>query len=421
MGWALAVALPLALGSCNDETVNAPEAADPLFARYVAFGNSLTAGYQSGGINDSTQMESYAVILAAAMETDFEIPLLNSPGCPPPLLNIFTQQTIAPSVACALRSEPTPTRINNLAVPGAAIIDAFDHFAPDSDPNTLTSLLLGGRTPITIAENLRPTFVSVALGSNDGLGAALDGTNPGNPELVTPPDVFAARYKTFLDSLEAIGSVEGGVLIGLHPFLLPAPSGPSAPYFTPGLAWQGFELVYDAQLSGIIDSVTNGAITTLNTLDVAAECATAFVPFPIGGAKLAQANALAGMVFDSLKVGVIWFPPPVVLGCTDAEAIVASELAVLVGALQAYNSAIQQEALARDWAYFDPAPIFTGLAATAGAFRPFPAFDPTDPQHETQPFGFAVSRDGIHWNAMIHEMIAEALIATINDHYNTDL
>lgn len=423
LGWAVALALPLMLASCNDETLNSPEPVDDLFARYVSFGNSLTAGFQSGGINMQGQMQSYAVLLAEVMETEFSVPLLNMPGCPPPYTNIFTQERLGGAAAppCALRTAPTPKWINNLAVPGAAIIDAFDHFDDDSDPNALTSFLLGGRTPISIAEQLRPTFVTVALGSNDVLGAGLDEANPGNPALVTPPDVFAARYKTFLDSLEAIGSVEGGVLLAVQPFLLPAPSGPSAPYFTPGLAWQAFEVAYDAQLSALISAATNGAITTLNTLDVAAACATALVPFPVGGTKLATANALAGMVFDSLANGVIWFPPPVVLGCTDAEAITAAETANILATVAAYNATIKQEAEDRGWAFFDPAPVFVGLSATAGSFRPFPAFDPNDPQHAAQPFGFAVSIDGFHWNALVHEAIADALIDVINEHYDTDL
>jgi lysophospholipase L1-like esterase len=93
----------------------------------------------------------------------------------------------------------------------------------------------------------------------------------------------------------------------------------------------------------------------------------------------------------------------------------------LVAAAAQYNLHIQQAAADRGWAYFDPAPVFNNLAPVAGAFRPFPAFLPSDPQHETQPFGFAVSRDGIHWNALMHEAIAAALIDAINSHYETDL
>ena len=42
-----------------------------IFKRYVAIGNSITAGYQSGGINDSTQRQSYARVLAGQMGTQY--------------------------------------------------------------------------------------------------------------------------------------------------------------------------------------------------------------------------------------------------------------------------------------------------------------------------------------------------------------
>jgi len=53
--------------ACNNDQLNRPFATtpvDPLFDRYVSMGNSITAGFQSGGINDSTQLQSYAVLLA---------------------------------------------------------------------------------------------------------------------------------------------------------------------------------------------------------------------------------------------------------------------------------------------------------------------------------------------------------------------
>ena len=37
-----------------------------MFPRYVAMGNSITAGFQSAGINDSIQQQSYAVLFAQA-------------------------------------------------------------------------------------------------------------------------------------------------------------------------------------------------------------------------------------------------------------------------------------------------------------------------------------------------------------------
>jgi lysophospholipase L1-like esterase len=71
---AVASAVILALTSAcadNGPTAVVPPnvAANSLFTSYVALGNSLTAGYQSGGIDDSTQRLSYPSLLAQAMKT----------------------------------------------------------------------------------------------------------------------------------------------------------------------------------------------------------------------------------------------------------------------------------------------------------------------------------------------------------------
>ena len=396
--------------ACKDEMLNPPDTVDAMFARYVAIGNSLTAGFESGGINDSTQRHAYPVLLAADLETEFTIPELNQPGCPAPYTNVFTQQRVGgvPSTVCGLRAGPTPERINNVAVPGAASIDATTNLDAASDPNTLTTLILGGRTQVEAAAAIQPTFVSVAIGSNDILGAVLDEANPGDPSKVTSAADFATRYGAMMDSLDAIGTIEGGVLIGLQPVMVDATT-LSVPYLTAGAAWQQFEAYFDGQTTPF----------GFDAFDVDAGCATAFVPFPVGGAALSLANARK----DSVIAGTL-APGSVVtvtLSCPDNLAVTLAEFQNIMAALAQYNATIQQEATARGWAYFDPAPVFTGLAATAGMFRPFPAFDTADPQHTTQPFGAALSLDGIHWSAMLQAAIADALLAEIADHYDIDM
>ena len=100
----LVLALPLA-AACKDDALMPPTAADPIFDRYVSMGNSLTAGFQSGGINDSTQREAYPVLLAQAMGTEFTVPFLASPGCPAPYVNIFEQTRVGGAAARAESAE----------------------------------------------------------------------------------------------------------------------------------------------------------------------------------------------------------------------------------------------------------------------------------------------------------------------------
>src|SRR5215831_656047 len=82
----LGLALPLCTGCRSDESLNPPDLANNggLMARYVSMGNSITAGFQSAGINDDTQLQSYAVLFAHQAGAPFFVPLLNKPGCPPP-------------------------------------------------------------------------------------------------------------------------------------------------------------------------------------------------------------------------------------------------------------------------------------------------------------------------------------------------
>src|SRR5688500_12685011 len=56
----------------------------PLLTRYVSLGNSITAGFQSGGLTDSLQLRAYPVLVARQAEVPFSVPLLAKPGCPPP-------------------------------------------------------------------------------------------------------------------------------------------------------------------------------------------------------------------------------------------------------------------------------------------------------------------------------------------------
>src|SRR5256886_5986146 len=130
--------LVLAAAACNNDQLNRPYAntpVDPLFDRYVSMGNSITAGFQSGGILDSTQQQSYAVLLARAMRSPFYSPLLTSPGCPPPFTNVFTQTRFTPAgyppstgTSCYMRKIPAipPPFISNTAVPGAQVIDIYN-------------------------------------------------------------------------------------------------------------------------------------------------------------------------------------------------------------------------------------------------------------------------------------------------------
>lgn len=405
-GWTLPLLLLalVVLSGCEDESLMPSEAdADPLFNRYVALGNSITAGFQSSGINAETQQESYAALVAEQMGTEFNIPRLDFPGCPPPLANTFTGERIGPpGVECALREEPIPSHLNNVAVPGSRVLDLITNFGENTSANALTTVLLGGRTQLQAAADADPTFVSVWSGNNDVLNAAL----VGNPALSTPPSNFEAQYTDVMDSLDAL-DIEGGILIGVANVTL-------IPYLSPGAAY------WQAEQQNALPP----------TFDVDDNCAPAelggvgdqmLVPFRYGfEALLSLAQAGQQVTLDcqdnrtlSERFGEAL--PPQLEDLAGYSILTGEEIQALAGNVQAYNSTIQSLAAERDWAYLDPNPLFA-IEEVRAAIPLFPDIESVE-----EPFGPYFSKDGVHPSGRGHLLIAAAVIDAINASYGTDI
>jgi lysophospholipase L1-like esterase len=402
-----ALALGLSALACEDEQLLRPgntQPVDAMFERYVALGNSITAGFQSLGLNDSVQSAAYPVLLARAMNTHFVAPYMNRPGCPAPLLNVFTLQRLNNTNAtfCALRTtqNPPPDFLNNVAFPGAEVLEAINYFDPGIVPaatDVYRTFLLGGLTQVQAARRARPTFVTVWLGNNDVLGALLDPADAGNPALVTAPAAFGTRLNQTLDSLDQIGTIQGGVLLGVVQAVL-------APYVSQGRAY--FAAAAQIPTLTVLPNclafqTVPGGTPPLDTVWVS-------VPFHYGAPLVAQAAA----------------GTPTTLDCSVPQVISTAEALNMVSSVAQYNAAIQAAATARGWVYIDPNPLLAGLLATPGAIRPFPAFPTTPLDSATTiraPFGTALSRDGLHPSSSTHRLIAQALQAAINTAYGTSI
>src|SRR6185437_8559913 len=315
----------LLVAACQNDVLNSPSVPSytggAMFQRYVAMGNSITAGVQSGGINDSTQRQSYAVLVAGAMRGDpFYYPSLTNPGCPPPYTNVFTRTRVA-GPPCAYRNPALPPYISNVAVPGAETIDLLVNGpAPGTNSNPLTQLFLGGRTQVQAMMDATPTFVSVWIGNNDLLGAA----QAGDTTLATDTAVFRVNYSKALDSIQATGASAILIAVGLGHLS----NNVVLPFFSRGSTYYGLW--------------ASGAFaTSAPFFSVDANCAppggdAVLVPFPYGFGLLAAGATTA-----------------VTLNCTAPPVIEPAETQFFATLQARYNAIIQAQATARGWAFTD--------------------------------------------------------------------
>src|SRR5712692_5657297 len=373
--FAASLGCALLVAACQNELVNStgvpPYTGGAMFQRYVAMGNSITAGFQSGGISDTLQRRSYAVLVAGAMRGDrFYYPSLALPGCPPPYTNVFTQTRVA-GPPCAYRNPALPPYISNVAVPGAEALDLLQNGpGAGTNSNALTQLFLGGRTQIQAMVAAQPTFVSVWAGNNDVLGAATNGTNGGDSTLITPTATVQTEYTQIADAVQGTGA--DALLIGVANVTV-------LPFFSQGATYWAIKNQPGSPFPATF-TVSNNCAPIVTGIP-GARGDSVLVPFPYGGALLGAASPP--------------FNQPRNLDCADTVAaiIVPAELRKLVGAVLAYNVADSTIAAQRGWAWLNPNPTLDSLRAIPTQVAPFPAFGSAC---SANPFGLAFSCDGVH-------------------------
>lgn len=400
---AAALALVAAVAACTDNTATVfgphPQG-NGIFNSYVSLGNSITAGMQSAGINDSTQSRSYAVLLAAQMGTRFAYPSLAMPGCPPPIANFLTQaRATTPtsgttsSSSCFLRANSVAV-LNNVAVPGATVLDPD---APTGTPfsNLLTQLILGGESQVQRAREANPTFATVWIGNNDVLAAAVSGLlspvagiSPG----ITPQATFQSSYDKLITDLTVNENLKG-VLIGVVnvtsvPILFSA------------------QVLQNPQFVAAISQAAGKPITVDPT--TCTPTSASLISFQIVAAIAANQHPATIACEKSPNTQ---FP---LLG--DIFVLDSGEIATLTSYITAVNSYIGGKAQTIGFAYFDPNKALDSLKAL-GQITPFgPNF--TAP---TAPFGKWISLDGVHPSTAAHKLITNYLVDVINGKYGTSL
>lgn len=375
---ALALFLPLAAVAQDTGTAN--------FTSYVAIGDSLTAGFMSGGLGRTAQLDSYPILIyrqATGRTTGFEQPLVSDPGIPAVLeLRSLSPLTIGPRAGTGAPQNLNLQRpYNNIAVPGA---DVHDVVATVTDNGGLHDLILRKLgTQLQQALALNPTFVTLWIGNNDVLGAALAGRVI-EGVTITPVAQFEADFKTIVNAVNGRGArmaianipdVTGIPFVTTLPFVLlnPATNQP---------------VIVNGQPVPLIGP--NGLLTPGDRVLLTART------------ELAQGRGI-----------------PVALGgngqpLSDSVVLSAAEIATINARVTAYNNIIRSEANRVGAAFVDVNSVFNEVA-TRGINVGGLTF--------TESFltGGVFSYDGVHPTAFGYAYVANLFIDAINDQFDGEI
>ena len=289
--WLLLVSLTFVACNTDDEDTTLVEvpvvAGSADFSKYVALGNSLTAGYSDNALFKAGQEHAYPKLIAdqfaLAGGGAFTIPYTNdnigglllagNVIAAPRLIFQNGAPTVLPNSIPTNEITTTLTGpFNNLGVPGAKSYhllaanygNAAGVMTGAANPYFVRFRSSASTSIIADAMAQSPTFFSLWIGNNDVLGYATSGgtgvnqagnMNPATyaSSDITDPSVFASVYESLVNALTANGAK--GVVANI-------PNVTSIPYFTtiPTNPLPGLPEASAAQLNQLFGGV-NQALT----------------------------------------------------------------------------------------------------------------------------------------------------------------
>lgn len=422
------------------------------FTKYVAIGNSLTAGFADGGVYREGQLNSYPNLIATQFKTvgggEFRQPLFTEAGSNGsgylkltgfaggrPILRPETTKLGVVGISIGATGNRTPlyerftTTVDNLGIPGIRISDIktngygfnnpagfnpyFQRLLPETPPAALQSYLqyLQG---YYAAE--KPTFFTCWLGNNDALGFATSG---GVTPLTTPA-TFQSIYK------ELMGVVTTG---GAKGVVATIPNVTSIPYLNtvryadvkanlpaakagfkaalqgqlPAAVFAQIEPVIDGSMDDIYIRYADGSVNKATAADLFILTATD----SLGSTKTRVASA-PGVPPLPFPKGFSRFNP------LDHPSVLDNkEIAAALTAVTAYNNAIRTEAAIVNIPVFDANALLTefitgktinGLTLNAGFIT-----------------GGIFSLDGVHATQRGYAIMANEFIRVTNAAYNANI
>ncbi|MFY0602429.1 MAG: G-D-S-L family lipolytic protein [Flavobacteriaceae bacterium] len=453
---ATVIEIPLSTGSAD-------------FSKFVAVGNSLTAGYADGSLFQAGQVNSFPNIMSQMMANGgggtFMQPMMNDNigglliggarypdgAFGPRLYFNGAGPALLPGNPTTETTNILSGSFNNMGVPGAK---SFHLLAPGygnvanisaglANPYFVRFASSPNATVIGDAMAQSPTFFSLWIGNNDVLGYATSGGDGSDP--ITDPTVFAQAYTALISTLTSGGAK--GVVANI-------PDVTSIPYFTT-VPYNPVPM--DAATSGALNAQLLGPVIQILTLygqpnrlslleassnnplmivdetllNLSAEISGAL---QAGGVPLAQAELMGnlyGRARHATSADLITLPSSSLIGTTepgipapfntrgvtfpfqDKNVLIPSEQMAISDATTLYNNTILSLASANGLAHFDANGLMTQLSTTGLEFDNFTVTS-------NLVFGGAFSLDGVHLTARGYAFVANKMFDAIDLTYGSN-
>jgi len=394
------------------------------FSRFIAVGNSLTAGYADGGLYLQGQLNSYPSIMAKQMQSvgggTFNQPLFstaqangsgylqitgfNADGTPvisPVTTNLAIRGILnVPGFGNVTLYTKYSGDIENYGVPGIKLLQIT--YAPLGNLNGYYERLLPGDATTTINTTAyldfitaKPfTFFSNWLGNNDAL---LYATSGGAGDVLTDENTFAALYSLLISRLTAGGAK--GVVATI-------PDVTSIPYFN--------TVTVGAIVAGV--QKANPSVQGIYINALVSTSGTTYAP------RLATANDLIVLTFPTSMIGTPVNTPygPLPYGLTpftpvDNQYVLdANEVALTREHVISFNNTIISVAASKGLAVFDAYTFLNnvkqyGLEVDGIGLN------------STFVSGGLFSLDGVHLTPRGYAIVANQFINAINAKYGSNI
>ncbi|GAA4411654.1 SGNH/GDSL hydrolase family protein [Nibrella viscosa] len=364
------------------------------FSRYLAVGNSLTAGFMNGGLYRDSQLASYPNLLAQRFRLanggTFVQPLFpdgqqNGTGYyrltntltpdGQPVVEYVTNNTALRSESPLLLTKYTGTAPDNMGIPGIRLADVQDQNLSQQNPY-FERLLTSGQertTYLAYVKSRSHTFFTCWMGNNDILGFVTSGGRLP----ITGQTAFRENLNALLDALTANNAK--GVLANLTDLA-------DMPYLTARTVAQ----LGGAQKATIYIRTGTGLVRVATNND--------YILYNADSIGIANRTGLNKGYFAAYPLN-------------NEDVLDADEAKQAQNATDVFNKIIAETAAARQLPVMDVQALMHRVKI--GFTEDNVLFNTVLPAGET------FSLDGIHPTARGYALLANEYLKTINAHYQT--